>query len=423
MTARYDFDQVLAEWLDSERPAVEPTGLLEACLAEVRTTGRRPGWLTPERWTWRHGARLRATVRTVALLAVLAVLIALLAAIAMILGSPRPAPPFGLTRAGLIAFDTAEGIVVERADATGRHVIVAADGQSISPTWSRDGLHLAYWHRPGTFGSWSLMVVRPDGSGASVLAEDVTLKEREEGLGQPSNLSWSPDSGQVAFAADVQGGTSIFVATLGQTGATQITAPTLKAIDPAWSPRGSVIAFQSGKTDTLHVVAPDGSGERQLSTLDGTFLWPEWSPDGEFIATTAWVAGPNGPDDGQSDIFLVPANGGVPTNLSRDPSSEFSPTWSPDGSRLAWARQPQDESARAFVVVASPKGPNVVEIRINADLAPPIWAPDGTRLYSYIQGSDGKFHELVVIDPAGIAPIVRLPAEGNLGNGNWQRLP
>jgi hypothetical protein len=31
--------------------------------------------------------------------------------------------------------------------------------------------------------------------------------------------------------------------------------------------------------------------------------------------------------------------------------------------------------------------------------------------------------QLVVIDPEGVEPLVRLPAEGNTGNGNWQRLP
>lgn len=34
-----------------------------------------------------------------------------------------------------------------------------------------------------------------------------------------------------------------------------------------------------------------------------------------------------------------------------------------------------------------------------------------------------EIHEIVVLDPSGVAPIVRLPAEGNVGNGNWQRLP
>jgi Tol biopolymer transport system component len=340
-----------------------------------------------------------------------------------LVGSARPAPPFGLTRAGLIAFDTADGIVVDTADGTARKVIVEPDGQSISPTWSRNGLHLAYWHRPGTSGAWSLIVVDPNGTGSSVVAESVILRHREADLAQPSNIAWSPDSRRIAYAADVGDDTSIFVATLGRPGGVRITDPSLKAIDPAWRPDGSLIAFQSAQTETLHVVAPDGSGEHQLAALPHTFLWPDWAPDGSSIATTAFVEDPDDSTKGQIDIFTISANGAVVTNISRDPADEFSPTWSPDGSRLAWDRVPSDGSARAYLVVARPNWPNVVEIRIPADLAPPTWSPDGTRIFSYVMDSDGAFHEIVVIDPDGVAPIVRLPAKGNIGNGNWQRLP
>jgi hypothetical protein len=75
------------------------------------------------------------------------------------------------------------------------------------------------------------------------------------------------------------------------------------------------------------------------------------------------------------------------------------------------------------VVVANRDGTRLVEIRVPADLAPPTWSPDGTRLYSYVADSDGTFSELIVLDPEGLAPVVRIPAKGNVGNGSWQRLP
>jgi TolB protein len=127
--------------------------------------------------------------------------------------------------------------------------------------------------------------------------------------------------------------------------------------------------------------------------------------------------------ENQFDIFVVSADGSVVINASHDASDEYSPTWSPDGSLLAWARVPVDESARAWIVVSQPDGPYLTEIREPADLAPPVWSPDGTRLYSYVQSDDGTFQELVIIDPTGRVPIVRIPSTGNVGNGNWQRLP
>ena len=424
MSGRYDVDRQVSSWLVSERPSAPPDGLLEAVIREVGATARRPGWQIADRWAWRHGAQLRVAARRLVLVGIVAALALVTLWIVAAVGSPRPALPYGLARAGFIAFDTAEGIVVDRADGTDRHVIVPPDGTSVSPTWSRDGLHLAYWHRPGASGPWSLMVVDPDGAGSSLVAHGVTLKEREETLNQPSNIAWSPDSRRIAFAGDVEGGgQGIFVATIDRIGAKLITDPSLKAIDPAWKPDGSVIAFQSQQTETLHVVGPDGTSEHQLASLRYTGLWPDWSPDGSVVATMAWVPSADDPNSGQTEVFTVSADGSIITNISRDPAGDFSPAWSPDGSRLAWARIPEDGSARAFIVVAQLDGPNVVEIRIDADLAPPVWSPDGTRVFSYVQGPDDTFHELVVIDPGGIAPTVRLPAEGNIGNGNWQRLP
>ena len=147
-----------------------------------------------------------------ALVAVVALLLAALVAVVLLSGGPRPAPPFGLTRAGYIAFDTPEGIVLAHGDGSDRHVLVPAEGQIVNPTWSRDGLSLAFWHRPEPSGQWDLVVVDAAGSSRRILAEGVSLRDREAMLNQPSNLSWSPDSKAIAFAGDVGASSSIFVA-------------------------------------------------------------------------------------------------------------------------------------------------------------------------------------------------------------------
>ena len=412
-----EFDRALTAWLVEERPAAAPDGLLAEVLDEVSQTKRRPGWLVPDRWTWSPAAqRLGTVARVAAVVATLALLAAALIALLAVVGAPRPAPPFGLARPGFIAFDTPEGVVVARIDGSDRRVLVPANGLIVNPTWSRDGLRLAFWHRPDSSGGpWSLNLVQADGSGRRQLAEGVTLKEREELLNQPSNLSWSPDSRRVAYAADVGPGSAIFVVDVDGGPARQIVDGSLEAIDPAWAPDGSVIAFQSGASATLHVVAPDGTGERQLTSLPDTIFWPDWSPDGKEIAVTAAFGD-------ALDVFAVSANGSIVRNISQNISDELSPSWSPDGQKLAWARA-TGVGTRGWVVVADRDGTNQVEIREPADLAPPMWSPDGTRLYSYVVGPDDTFQSLLILDPTGVAPVVRVPAEGNLGNGNWQRLP
>jgi TolB protein len=416
VSARTDFDRTLETWLADVRPTSPPPWLLEQTRQRLAATDRRAQWLISDRWTWNASARRLASRGRVVLVAAALVVLVLAAVAAVILvGSPRPAPPFGLTTAGFITLDAAEGIVVARIDGSERHVLIPHDGQSISPIWSRDGLHLAFWHRAGTAGPWSLVVAGRDGAGRRTIAEGITLREREEALNQPSSISWSPDGRRMAYAADTPSGSAIFVAEV-EGGTTRITDPTLKAIDPVWAPDGSTIAFVSGASTTLHGVAPDATGAHELAPLKDIVLWPDWSPDGGLLAVSAAVGD-------QLDVFTVSADGSTATNVSHDPSDEYSPSWSPDGSRLAWARAPADESARAWVVVSDRAGTRVVELRIPADLAPPVWSPDGTRLYSYVMDETGGFYQLLVLDPEGVAPPVRIPADGNVGNGSWQRLP
>jgi Tol biopolymer transport system component len=417
MNVRNDFDRALTGWLAEIRPNAAPPELLDETLERVATTERRPGWLILDRWTWSARARrwtsegrLLATA-SVLLLIVLAVLAA-----TILIGAPRPAPPFGLTNPGYITIDAAEGIVVARIDGAERRVLLARDGQTVSPIWSRDGLHLAFWHRTQDGEPWSLVVVDHDGEGRTVLADGVTLRDREEALNQPSSLTWSPDSRRVAFAADTPDGTAIFVADRDHYGAKRITDTALQGIDPAWSPNGSTIVFASEQTTTLHSVAPDGRDEHELADLKDVVLWPDWSPDGALVAVSAVV-------DGQLDVFTITADGSTVTNHSHDPSDEYSPSWSPDGTRLAWARAPADGSARAWIVATNRNGTRLVELRVPADLAPPVWSPDGTRLFSYVTNDAGEFNQILVLDPEGVAPVVRIPAEGNVGNGSWQRLP
>ena len=418
MSTVNEFDRSLETWLADVRPTAAPSGLLDQALVRVAETPRRRSWLIGDRWMWGATARRAAATGRVFLVAgaLLLLVVAIVAAVILV-GSPRAAPPFGLTTPGYITEDAADGIIVARSDGSQRHVLVPKDGESVSPIWSRDGLHLAFWNRPAPGKPWDLTVVDQDGGGRHVIASGITLREREEAFSQPSAISWSPDSQRMTYAADTPGGTSIFVADLGGT-VDPITDPGFRGIDPAWSPDGRTIVYVSELSATLHTVSPDGTHERELASLRGIVLWPDWSPDGTLIAVSA----PAGPND-QLDIFTVSADGSTVTNVSHDPSGEFSPTWSPDGSRLAWARAPADESARAYVVVGSADGTRVVELRTPADLAPPVWSPDGTRVFSYVMDDKGSFYQLLVLDPEGTAPPVRIPIDGSVGNGSWQRLP
>ena len=62
---------------------------------------------------------------------------------------------------------------------------------------------------------------------------------------------------------------------------------------------------------------------------DGFDDFPAWSPDGTRIAF-------NSTRDGNSNIYVIPAEGGDPRRLTDWPSFEGFPAWSPDGKTLAF---------------------------------------------------------------------------------------
>ena len=90
---------------------------------------------------------------------------------------------------------------------------------------------------------------------------------------------------------------------------------------PAWSPDGRKIAFtQEGQ---VFVVNGDGSDLRKLTDNgSASDAAPVWSPDGRAIAFTS-------ERDGNSEIYVMDADGGSQQNVSENPLDDVSPVWSP----------------------------------------------------------------------------------------------
>jgi Tol biopolymer transport system component len=120
---------------------------------------------------------------------------------------------------------------------------------------------------------------------------------------------------------------------------------------PRWSPDGSRIALSrtsrsSGAAELVVVdIAPTGPGAARTVTntaaahagggCSGDDLIPAWSPDSTKVAATC--AAPNGRD---SYVLVAAADGSKQINVPTATGHADSwPTWAPDSSRLAFARQ------------------------------------------------------------------------------------
>ncbi len=101
--------------------------------------------------------------------------------------------------------------------------------------------------------------------------------------------------------------------------------PPLLLQQPTLSQTQVVFAFAGD----LWTVSRKGGEARQLTAGMGTERDPSFSPDGTMIAFT-------GEYDGNTDVFIVPAVGGVPRRLTYHPGPDQVVGWTPDGRRVVF---------------------------------------------------------------------------------------
>ena len=77
----------------------------------------------------------------------------------------------------------------------------------------------------------------------------------------------------------------------------------------------------------LWSVSREGGDATHLTTGAGIETQPVFSPDGSQIAFT-------GEYDGNVDVFVMPASGGIPKRLTFHPGPDFTVGWTPDSKRV-----------------------------------------------------------------------------------------
>ena len=200
-----------------------------------------------------------------------------------------------------------------------------------SPAWSPDGDKIAYASRVGgIFGIVDVYLMSADGRNPRKLTDDLYHDDRP---------SWSPDGRKIAFAAYLQPQedwrkTEIFAIDANGGNRVNLTQnPNARSTHVSWSPDGSRIAYTASPKPLLlhapyniHVMDADGKNQA-IVTEQGRWVYemhPTWSPDGKKIAYAKQTP------DGFHDIFTINADGSDLRNITQTHRvDEYSPAWSP----------------------------------------------------------------------------------------------
>ncbi|WP_051010711.1 LpqB family beta-propeller domain-containing protein [Salinibacter ruber] len=150
----------------------------------------------------------------------------------------------------------------------------------------------------------------------------------------------------------------------------------------------NLIAFSSEDTGgdaEIYTVRPDGSNLRQV-TNSATGISPTWSPDGSRIAFTA----DGGGDDANDPIATIRPDGSDlspvtdPADVEDGRIADVAPEWSPSGDRIAFSRDP-DTTARDTteprIYTVDPDGSDLRQVAEDKAIGfNPTWSPDGSRI-------------------------------------------
>jgi Tol biopolymer transport system component len=242
---------------------------------------------------------------------------------------------------------------------SGRDIDVVAtyDG---APAWSPDSRHLVFSaEHSGQTDIWTMT------------ADGTERRSLTSAPGEDGAPAMSPDGARIAFESDRGGNFDIWVMDASGRGPRNLTNHAASDRSPAWSPDGQRIVFLSDRDRRpdadVYVMNADGSNVRRLTT-EGKHWAPQVSPDGQLVALQT-----------DQDIRVVNLGTGAARRLTYAPQNGMSPTWSPDGTRLAFTTT-RNTRLEIFTMSADGSGQELLVSLAGASALDPRWSPDGTRL-------------------------------------------
>ena len=184
----------------------------------------------------------------------------------------------------------------------------------------------------------------------------------------------------------------------------QLTTDIAKDADPAWSPNGSKIVFESersGSTD-IWVMNSDGSNQQRLTYWPEFERFPKYSPDGAKIVFMRGYLP-------HYDIWVMNADGSNPVQLTTDLADDRIPCWTPDGSKIVFE---SFRSGGGDIWIMNADGTNKVRLTTDPTRDAHPWvSPDGSKIAFmsvrtgdweiWVMNIDGSGQQQLTFEPGG----------------------
>ncbi len=215
----------------------------------------------------------------------------------------------------------------------------------------------------------------------------------------PTPTPATAGTGRIVFTAEKNGNSDVWVWDAADGAQHKLVGGSGNQSDTSWAWDLSAVVYRTA--DGLRIINADGSAPAVPDlTHHQADLNPAWSPDRKLIAFASTKSHGQGPSNGSLDIYTRPvADNTVTHRLTDDPADDWDPSWSPDGSTIAFASR---RTGDGHLFLMNADGSHQREL----DLGPgvyddPYFSPDGQWLAFTRREKAHALKELYVVHPDG----------------------